>query len=289
MNQAIAEKAVNRILESLSNGTVPWENPWLITGGAKSHVTGRSYSLLNQMSLGSCGEWLTFAQAKKEGGKVKKGAKGRSIVFWKVFAETIEGDDGEAVSTGRTIPYLKYYTVFNVDDVEGVEAKHQDEPLPDGAQRVEEADAAIEDYIARSGIKTRRDELSPEAYYMPALDLVRLPKREQFYNTQGYYNTVFHELAHSTGSDNRLKRPQGKQGTKQYAAEELVAEITASALLAHFGLLTERQAEQNAAYCDSWHKRIQDDPGAFVVAAGRAQKAIDLILNIERETETTTA
>ena len=301
MNAQICEMIANQILESLENGVVPWAKPWIIQGGAKSHVTGKPYSILNQMTLtrfmkktddngersAASGEFVTFKQAQKEGGHVKKGAKSCPIVFWKVFAEGIKGDDGTIIETGKFIPYLQYYRVFHLSDVEGLTEKYPDPPLPDKARAIENAEAIWRGYCERENLEIKHE--SPNhAYYSVNGDYINIPDIKQFESTEGYYNTVFHELTHSTGAAKRLNRNmQGGKRSQAYSAEELVAEIGACSILSYLGILNEDQLAQNASYIDGWKSFIKEDKKAVILAAGRAQKAINMILGRKEEDETT--
>lgn len=85
----------DRIIAQMEQGIIPWQKPWISSGKAISHATGKPYSLLNQMLLGRPGEYLTFRQCQEAGGKVKKGEKSSMVVFWK----WIEQEDEE---TGET-------------------------------------------------------------------------------------------------------------------------------------------------------------------------------------------
>ena len=97
----IYAEVTNRIIDQMEQGIIPWQKPWIASGNAISRATGKPYSLLNQMILGRGGEYLTFAQCQKEGGKVRKGAKAQMVVFWK----WIEQEDEETDEV-KEIPFL---------------------------------------------------------------------------------------------------------------------------------------------------------------------------------------
>ena len=265
-----------RIIEQMEQGIIPWQKPWIASGKAISHATGKPYSLLNQLMLGRPGEYLTFKQCQAAGGKVKKGAKSSMVVFWK----WIEQKDEETGET-KEVPFLRYYNVFHIDQCEGITAKHTTESaFPDGAEVLEAAQEIVYDYLGRTGVKLSHTE-GDQAFYRPSTDEVVLPIRKQFVSTAEYYSTVFHELTHSTGHPSRLNRLARPSffGTEDYSKEELVAEIGAATLVNHVGLETGNSLRNSAAYIQNWLKVLKDDKRFIVSAAGRAEKAVNLILN----------
>ena len=269
----IYKEVTDRIMAQLENGIIPWQKPWIASGNAISHVTGHSYSLLNQMLLGRPGEYVTFAQCQKEGGKVKKGEKSSMVVFWKF----IEQED-EETHEKKQVPFLRYFNVFHIDQCEGLKAKHQQE-LPNTANADEAADDIISDYLNREGVKLQHKE-GDRAFYSPSRDSITLPLLAQFAETAEYYSTAFHELTHSTGHASRLNRLEKTAffGTEAYSKEELIAEIGASALVSHVGLETSRSFRNNAAYVQNWLQVLKNDKKFIVSAAGKAEKAVDMIL-----------
>jgi len=272
----IYSEVTTRIIAQMEEGVIPWQKPWVANGKAISRSTGKPYSLLNQMLLGRPGEYLTFKQCQEAGGKVKKGEKASMVVFWK-FIEQEDEETGEK----KEVPFLRYYNVFHIDQCEGITAKHTTETaFPDGAATLEAAQEIIYDYLGREGVKLSHEE-GDRAFYRPATDEVVLPIRKQFISTAEYYSTVFHELTHSTGHPKRLNRLSKPSffGTEDYSKEELVAEIGAAALVNHVGLETSSSLRNNAAYLQNWLKVLKDDKRFIVSAAGRAEKAVNLILN----------
>ena len=265
-----------RIIEQMEQGVIAWQKPWVSNGKAVSHATGKPYSLLNQMLLGRPGEYLTFKQCQAAGGKVKKGEKAQLVVFWK-WIEQEDAETGEK----KEVPFLRYYNVFHIDQCEGISAKHtQEKALPDGASTVEHAQDIIYDYLGREGVKLSHQE-GDRAFYRPATDEIVLPIRKQFVSTAEYYSTLFHELAYSTGHPSRLNRLDkiAAFGSDVYSKEELVAEIGAAALVNHCGLETSTSLRNNAAYIENWLSVLKGDKRFIVSAAGKAEKAINLILN----------
>lgn len=269
----IFQTVTDRIVAELENGVIPWRKPWKAAGLAISHTTGRPYSLLNQMLLGRPGEYLTFAQVKQEKGYVRKGEKSSIIVFWK-FIEKENEETGEKTQ----IPFLRYYSVFHIDQCEGIRAKYAKE-LTETANADETAESIITDYTAREGV-TIEHENGNRAYYQPAMDKVVLPLMKQFSKTAEYYSTAFHELIHSTGHEKRLNRLDAPAhfGSEDYSKEELIAEIGASALVNHCGLETPNSFRNNAAYVQNWLQVLKNDKRFIVSAAGKAEKAVNFIL-----------
>ena len=266
----------DRIIAQMEQGVIPWLKPWRTNGKAVSHATGKPYSLLNQMLLGRPGEYLTFKQCQAAGGRVKKGEKSNMVVFWK----WIEQEDEETGET-KEVPFLRYYNVFHIDQCEGITAKHTTEAaFPDGADTQEAAQDIIHDYLSRTGVKLLHEE-GDHAFYRPSTDEIVLPLRKQFISTAEYYSTVWHELVHSTGHPSRLNRLDKVVafGSDVYSKEELVAEIGAAALVNHCGLETSTSLRNNAAYVQNWLSVLKGDKRFIVSAAGKAEKAINLILN----------
>lgn len=289
------QMVTDRIIQLLESGILPWARPWSsITAHAWSRSKGVAYSFLNQCLLADpgkkyatmsellsdvSGEWLTFKQALDAGGHVRKGEKWRQIVFFKMLPvpdRHMQDADGNPIMV--EIPYLKYYTVFRIDQCEGVEQKyHTDETLHDFIAD-QDADEIAESYVRREGI-TLTHVKGYKAYYSPALDTVILPLREQFADRGEYYGTLFHELTHSTGHESRLNRLAkcAAFGSETYSTEELVAEIGSASMLATLGIETPNSFHNAAAYIQNWIKALKGDKKMVVVASARAEKALRLI------------
>ena len=268
------QEVTNRIMEQLENGIIPWEKPWISAGNAVSHATGKPYSLLNQMLLGRPGEYVTFNQCQQEGGKVRKGEKSSMVVFWKWIEEKYP--DTEEV---KQIPFLRYFNVFHIDQCEGLTAKHTQE-LPNTVAADQTAEAIIAGYIQTSGVRLNH-EAGDQAFYRPSTDSITLPLLVQFKETAEYYSTAFHEMVHSTGHKTRLDRLEKTAffGSEAYSKEELIAEIGAATLVNHVGLETSRSFRNSTAYVQNWLRVLQNDKRFIVSAAGKAEKAVNLILN----------
>ena len=269
----IYSEITNRIIAEMEQGTIPWQKPWVSSGSCISYATGKPYSLLNQMLLGKPGEYLTFKQCQQVGGRIRKGEKASMVVFWK----WIEQED-EETGEKKEIPFLRYYNVFHIDQCEGLRAKHT-KPLPNKANTDTNVDRIIADYLAREGVMLNH-EAGDRAFYRPSTDSITLPHIAQFAVTSEYYSTAFHELTHSTGHSKRLNRLEKTAffGSEAYSKEELIAEIGAAALVNASGLETTKSFRNNAAYIQNWLSVLRNDKRFIVSAAGKAEKAVNLIL-----------
>ena len=283
----VYEIVTNRIIEDLKNGIIPWKKPWVSKGGAVKHTNGQPYSLLNQFLLGCSGEYLSYAQAIKEGGRVKKGEKGHIVVFWKWLEKKLDEEDENGEQKVQRIPFLKYSTVFEVSQCEGIKAKYTELKLNDNIKADEKAEGIVENYTTKESITIHKD--GEKAFYSPANDSITVPAIERFMNVAEYYSTVFHEMVHSTGAKKRLCRDGVVKtsffGTEDYSKEELVAEIGASMLVNISGLETDGSVKNNVAYIQSWLKALENDKRLIVSASSKAEKAVKYILGEEAKVE----
>lgn len=271
----IYSAVTERIIRQLEQGHIPWAKPWTgIQSGAFSGATGKPYSLLNQMLLSKPGPYYTFTQIQKLGGSIRKGEKSQMVVFWKQIP--VQEPDPLTGQTRETlVPMLRYYNVFHADQCDGLPAAARS---PQSRPNHPEAEAIIDNYLRRSGV-TLVSRVSDEAYYSPARDRVVLPLKEQFRSMAEYYSTAFHELAHSTGHHSRLNRlhATARFGSNSYSKEELVAEISAAALMNHAGIETPGTFRNSTAYIQSWLAALKNDRRLIVTASSAASKAFDLI------------
>lgn len=283
MNKKICEMVAQRVLEELEKGVAPWNQPWFGSDRFVSHVNGKHYSLLNCILLGKPGEYATFNQINKEGGKVKKGAKGKMVVYWNMYKKEEVGDDGEKKI--KVIPVLKYFKVFNLNDCEGIKKKYlNDDDTKFVHEEVKDAEDVIRGYCeANPTLKIVRDERSNRAYYRPSEDLIQVPMMEQFEQVEEFYSTLFHEMTHSTGHWSRLGRFKedgavAAFGGEDYGKEELIAELGAAALCGKCGIESRDSFRNSAAYLKGWTEAIKGNPELIVAAAGKADKAVEFIL-----------
>lgn len=275
----------DRIIAQLEQGVVPWQKPWIGVGSnaAVSWAKGTPYSILNQILLGEPGEYITFKQCTQAGGKVKKGIKSRIVVFWKMLEKPVFDQDGKPVigkdgqPKSQLIPFLNYYNVFHINECEGVESKRKVD-MPGVVYPVESAEQVIGGYVTRYNIAFNHVQ-GDRAFYKPSTDTVTLPMIEQFKSVAEYYSTAFHELTHSTGHASRLNRlEKATFGSEAYSKEELVAEIGAASLMNEMGFETDESFQNSVSYIQSWLKALRDDKKMVVSAAGKAEKAVKMIL-----------
>lgn len=282
----LEQEITDKILALLEEGTAPWRIPWSDHGAPRNLVSGKPYRGVNvfitTMTALAAGysdpRWLTFKQCAERGGNLK-GQQGTTVVFWKVVTE-----DRNKVKLDTPYRVLRHYTVFNVEQADGLDL----EPLPTANLDVHAKCVRADEIIQQMPDRPRIQRHGARAYYSPAEDLVNVPSKVSFKTLSGYYSTMFHELAHSTGHARRLNREGFDAqtfGSAGYAREELVAEMTAAMLCGHSGMsneygttVYEEQVGQSAAYIASWLKALKNDKSLVVQAAAKAQRAVDFIL-----------
>ncbi|QKG55016.1 ArdC family protein [Hymenobacter sp. BRD67] len=268
----------DRVIAALEAGQIAWRKPWHAAYGLpRNYVSGRAYTGINAFLLhlvGGTPFFLTFRQARELGGNIRKGAKGMPVIYYNVTTRT-DKQTGEEEKT----PFIKYYTVFSVDDVEGVDIVLPEQPQ----DRPHEPLAAAEALVANWTGCPRIEHGGAQAYYAPGPDFVHVPRPETFVSSEAYYSTLFHELTHATGHPRRLDRPDLAEalrpsGRAGYAREELTAEMGAAFLCGHAGLNPAATLENTAAYLQFWLEQLRGDKKLVVQAASRAQRAAELIL-----------
>jgi len=283
--QDLYSRVTNAIIADLENGVRPWTRPWSaehLAGRISRPLrsTGEPYSGINVVLLWAesvargytAPIWITFRQALALGGYVRKGEHGSTVVYANRISRTEAGDDGQDVE--RQIPFLKAYTVFNVEQVEGLPPHYHAvaEPRLDATQRIDHAEA----FFVATGADIRHG--GDQAYYAVHPDYVQVPPFECFVDPERYYATLAHECTHWTRHPTRLDRDFGRKrwGDGGYAKEELVAELGAAFLCADLGLeLTPR--DDHAAYIENWLQVLHDDRRFIFTAAAHAQRAADFL------------
>jgi len=273
----------SRIMELLESGTIPWKKPWNAQSNyPKNLISGKKYAGLNVFMLGcqqySSPWWLTFKQVQDKGGHVVKGSKSTPVIFWKwLDRKDVVEVDSEDTRNGK-IPLLRYYSVFNSEQCEGL-------TLPEPEENHNEFDPIdkAEEIIAAMPLKPDIKYGGNRAYYSPALDYVQLPHQHTFDSPEELASTTFHECIHATGHSNRLGRKSILEpsyfGSHEYSKEELVAEMGAAFLCGHCRI-EQSTLENSAAYIAGWLKALRNDKTLLVQSASLAQKAADYILNV---------
>jgi len=270
----VYEIVTDKIIKQMEKGIIPWHKP-CHGGMAKfNRVSKKGYSVLNQLLLPFDGEYATLKQWNELGGKVKAGEKGNIVTYWNFINKTEKQEDG--TEKVKSFPILRYYTVFHISQVEGVE------PLKNidfANMEVESAEDVKNTYFERESCRLFVEK-SDRAYYSPSFDEVHVPELNQFENSDEFYLTLFHEMTHSTGAAIRLDRLSSTAffGNEDYSKEELVAEIGSAMLSSVAGLNTEKTFNNSVAYLQSWLRVLKNDPRMIVSAASKAEKAVDYIL-----------
>ena len=277
------QTVTDQIVGMLEAGVVPWRSPILgrsSAGHPKNLNTGKQYRGVNVFLLAftayakgyGSSYWMTFNQAKERGGNVRKGEKSSMVVFWKQY-ETKDKQSGEPVR----VPVLRYYNVFNAEQIDGIEAPDAVKFTPLDFKPIEAAEQIAAGYLGSPAVS---HDGGQQAFYRPATDTVHMPEKTRFATCEEYYSTLFHELSHSTGHSTRLDRKIDTDpkpfGSSDYGKEELVAEMSAAFLCGHAGIHPTVIGNQ-AAYLDGWLKVIKADKKLVIAAAGQAQRSADWI------------
>ena len=275
----IYETVTNRILSQLSAGQVPWRKTWK-TGLPKSLSTGREYRGINILVLGSAEYtsryWMTFREAQRQGGHVRKGERATPVIYWKW--RTPEELAQRAAQTGKedVAPCTPFVSaVFNFDQVEGV-ARPADDLPPRPEDRLTVADQLFDVMPDKPEIVHT---LTAQPAYSPSLDRITLPHLSQFESADEFFSTLYHELVHATGAPRRLNRFAEAEGDRveKYSFEELVAEFGAAFLCGFAGIENRSTEALQASYIEGWARVFKQDNRILLRAASAAQRAADYI------------
>lgn len=281
----VYEIITNRVIEELEKGVCPWKKPWLTSIAPLNFKSKKTYRGINLLLLSMLGNqspyYLTFKQIKDLGGTLKAGSSGCPITFWKTYQKKVENDlDDEDLDdeSYKTRFILRYYTVFNAKDIEGIDFPKIKIGEKLDFNPIQEAEKIVENYPNRpeiiDGYKS--------AAYVRSLDVVTMPTKDVFISEESYYATLFHELIHSTGNKERLDRDLGKSfGDEAYSKEELIAELGSCFLCAIAGISNETTFNNSAAYIDSWLNKLKKDNRLIISASAQAQKAVEHICNLD--------
>lgn len=270
MSSKVYSIVTDAIIKKMQEGNIPWHRPFNVES-PMNYLTRRYYTGINRWLL-DAGEYITFTQAKKLGGKVKKGSKSHIVVL---FKPAVHGEDKE---TGEEIykpAVFKYYREFEINDVDGLESKIEKHDN----KKLLSAEEVINNYKDKPEINISSKN-NPS--YIPTFDIVNMVKMEDCKSSNDYYATLFHELVHSTGNADRLNRftpdIDTKFGSQDYSKEELIAEIGSAILCNECGISTEGLFDNSVAYVQNWSKVLKEDEGMIVSASSKAEKAVNYIL-----------
>lgn len=278
--QSKYEIVTQQILETMAQGFLPWEIPWLGNNKyklQKNFISQKYYKGINHWNLMLLShkngylsnEWITFNQASELNKKVRKGEKASKVFYFKLIEkEPVDQNDEK----DRRVFFSKITGAFNLSQIEGFEKE---------ILTSNEANANLPNLKEIDLTKLNADishQTISRAFYKRSNDRIYLPMKEQFKSEADYYGTVFHELIHRTGHESRLNRP-ALEGDEDYALEELIAEFGAAYLTNYFGF---QYTTQHASYIQSWHEQVSCKPSLLVKAISQAQKAADsIILELE--------
>ncbi|MEB3189053.1 MAG: zincin-like metallopeptidase domain-containing protein [Snowella sp.] len=264
MNDKIIKLVNDRLTKLIEeNPNMTWKQLW--KKKQATNFQGRKYTGINRALLCAapygCNIFASYKQILDAGGQVKRGEKGWPVIFWKILQDKEDAT--------KTIPLLRYYCVFNLEQT--------NMDIPKGNDNIEivEAENVIKCYANKPEIKHNMG----ECFYSPLSDYVSVPPIDSFTTSSEYYVGLFHELVHSTGHKSRLNRPGfdglAMLGSESYSREELVAECGAAYLMSLTGL---DASDNQAAYIKSWMKHLKNDKGDLIVGMGKAERAVDYIL-----------
>jgi len=288
----IYQRVTDQIVAELEKGVRPWLKPWNADHAAGRitrplRANGIAYRGINVLMLWAAATergysaplWLTYKQAQELGGQVRKGEKGSLVVYANTITKT-ETDETSGEDVEREIPFMKGYTAFNAEQVDGLPAHFYavQQPALDPVARIEKAEA----FFAATGAEIQ--EGGNRACYNVTTDRVQMPPFVSFRDPEAFYATLAHEMTHWTRHPNRLGRDFGRKhwGDEGYAMEELVAELGAAFVCADLAL-TPAPREEHAAYIGCWLKVLKDDKRAIFSAAAHAQRAADYLIGLSSE------
>lgn len=260
-NFDLYQEVTEKIISILEQGVAPWRRTCSTYGLAKNYATGHVYIIINFILMNNTVHhvpyFMTFNQVRTMGGKLKKGAKAYKVILFNVIYKdqnnrVVNKDEATHLynigAEVKVLKFIKYYNVLNISDVEGIDFEISEIQLKPN-EKIDKCESIIEQMPKCPLIQHVE---SNSAFYSPVLDIVNMPKIEQFETAESYYATLFHELIHSTGHATRLAREEVMNlhsfGSKAYSKEEMVAEMGASFLCASVQIDFDKIFENNVAY-----------------------------------------
>jgi antirestriction protein ArdC len=287
----IYARITETIVADLEKGVRPWMKPWS-AGGLEGRITrplrytGEPYTGINVLLLWSeslargfeAPLWMTYRQAGQIGAQVRKGETGATVVYASRFTKTETDSRGDEVE--RDIPFLKTYTVFNCDQIDGLPDHyyHRPDRITDPVSRIDHADRFFEN----TGASIRHG--GSKAFYASSSDHIQMPPFESFRDAESYVSVLSHETVHWTAPANRVGRDLSRYHTDrtERAREELIAELGSCFLCADLGIVPELEPRpDHASYLQSWLKVLKDDKRAIFQAAAHAQRAVTYLHGLQ--------
>ena len=279
LHRIIADKVITAMKTSGTN----WSKSWSVPTGDQptSMSSGKQYNGINWLLLSmsrsingyQSGRWATFNQWKALGASVRKGEKSEMVILYKPIKVTdkVTGEE-------KQVPLMRSFNVFNADQVEGYD-------VPIETHHFEDMPATAADDLAASVGADIRHTDKAGAFYVPSQDFINMPLQAQFNSPECYAATLLHELTHWTGHETRCDRDiKNAFGSKDYAFEELVAELGAAMLCGSLGISNEPR-DDHAKYLSGWITKLQDDPKAIFSAAAKAQAAATFVLEVQQKAD----
>ena len=285
----------DQVIKQMEDNNMNWSKPFTTTilNGHHNVISKKPYQGMNCFSIGlsvhkngfKSNEWATFNQWKNLGAKIKKGSKGTEILYWNIKEYEDKTNKDEKVK----IPFLKYFVVFNADQVDGYETKEKG--LKDF--NLKEIDNWKTHFKTDTFVENTKADINTanKAFYSPNGDFIGMPPKEDFKgdkeNTkeQYYYSTLLHELTHWTGHSSRCNRDlKNRFGSKAYAMEELVAEIGSAFLCSHLGV-TKAPTPNHGRYLNNWLEVLKEDKKAIFKAFSLSKVSSEYLLELD-QTET---
>jgi antirestriction protein ArdC len=287
----VYQMVTDLIIEKLEQGRIPWHQSWNNYGPAVNYLSRKPYRGINRLLLSGLHDkpfYLTFKQAADLGGRVKKGARSIPITYWNFVYTDKETKKRLSLNEVQSYPadkiqksaFLKYYRVFNIDDIRHIEFDLPNIDTHSDNLSIEQCDAVLYNMKDRPEIRHTH----PDPYYHPREDYINMPPIERFKSSEMYFSILFHELCHASGHPKRLNRFKDNEinpfnSKSSYSLEELVAEIGAAFLNNHTGILNDETIKDSTAYIQGWLEQLRNDKKFIVEASAKAQKAVDYILN----------
>ena len=280
-NNKVIDRLTETIFSSLEKGVIPWKKPWNSTFPRR--ITGQDYKGFNILNLMvetmdkgyKSPYWASYKHITETLKGNLEGQHGFPIVYWKILKYENFNNTGEV--TSKSVPYMRYSIVFNMDQVTGIDKSKYYPNKANDVKPIDKCEQVIAGYKDKPSIKYN----GHKASYSPIRDEIMVPPPVDFVNMEKFYATVYHEAVHSTGHKDRLDRKEVMDdihfGSHSYACEELVAEMGACFLCGFCGIET-TTIENTTAYIQNWLGVLKDDKKLLINAASRAQKAFDYII-----------